>query len=105
MLKQVTTLVHCYVVQTVKTLAVDKYWLSLVLSHHILTSNQKYMYCLKKKVDVIHRFSKTIVHSSTSVRLMLQVLSNYQKVRSEEHTSELQSRFDLVCRPLLEKKK
>src|SRR5690349_24026195 len=26
-------------------------------------------------------------------------------VRSEEHTSELQSRRDLVCRPLLEKKK
>src|SRR6266536_6651802 len=25
--------------------------------------------------------------------------------RSEEHTSELQSRVDLVCRPLLEKKK
>src|SRR5207249_9392865 len=24
--------------------------------------------------------------------------------RSEEHTSELQSRFELVCRPLLEKK-
>src|SRR5438067_4358722 len=27
------------------------------------------------------------------------------KSRSEEHTSELQSRFDLVCRLLLEKKK
>src|SRR5437868_9018122 len=27
-----------------------------------------------------------------------------KKARSEEHTSELQSRFDLVCRPLLEKK-
>src|SRR5699024_12244352 len=27
------------------------------------------------------------------------------KHRSEEHTSELQSRFDLVCRLLLEKKK
>src|SRR5207249_12152579 len=26
-------------------------------------------------------------------------------LRSEEHTSELQSRFDLVCRRLLEKKK
>src|SRR5699024_11389767 len=26
-------------------------------------------------------------------------------IRSEEHTSELQSRFDLVCRRLLEKKK
>src|SRR5207249_8328997 len=28
-----------------------------------------------------------------------------QASRSEEHTSELQSRFDLVCRLLLEKKK
>src|SRR5207249_5864271 len=28
-----------------------------------------------------------------------------EKNRSEEHTSELQSRFDLVCRLLLEKKK
>src|SRR5699024_12253234 len=27
------------------------------------------------------------------------------RVRSEEHTSELQSRFDLVCRLLLEEKK
>src|SRR5699024_12208850 len=27
-----------------------------------------------------------------------------KKMRSEEHTSELQSRFDLVCRLLLEKK-
>src|SRR5699024_11982059 len=27
-----------------------------------------------------------------------------KKLRSEEHTSELQSRFDLVCRLLLEKK-
>ena len=29
----------------------------------------------------------------------------YKNYRSEEHTSELQSRFDLVCRLLLEKKK
>src|SRR5699024_12113275 len=28
-----------------------------------------------------------------------------EEIRSEEHTSELQSRFDLVCRLLLEKKK
>src|SRR5438067_8383338 len=33
-------------------------------------------------------------------------LTDYRDVtRSEEHTSELQSRFDLVCRLLLEKKK
>src|SRR5699024_11674904 len=30
---------------------------------------------------------------------------NAFRMRSEEHTSELQSRFDLVCRLLLEKKK
>src|SRR5207249_11937721 len=28
-----------------------------------------------------------------------------QSLRSEEHTSELQSRFDRVCRPLLEEKR
>src|SRR2546421_975583 len=32
-------------------------------------------------------------------------ISQGQNVRSEEHTSELQSRSDLVCRLLLEKKK
>src|SRR6266511_4457361 len=31
--------------------------------------------------------------------------SSLAAVRSEEHTSELQSRENLVCRPLLEKKK
>src|SRR5207249_11331663 len=31
--------------------------------------------------------------------------SRSSRWRSEEHTSELQSRFDLVCRLLLEKKK
>ena len=38
---------------------------------------------------------------------LLGVLSTltYIFVRSEEHTSELQSRSDLVCRLLLEKKK
>src|SRR5699024_12360571 len=30
---------------------------------------------------------------------------SWASTRSEEHTSELQSRFDLVCRLLLEKKK
>src|SRR5207249_6000489 len=33
------------------------------------------------------------------------VLHRERRTRSEEHTSELQSRFDLVCRLLLEKKK
>src|SRR5207249_7522552 len=33
------------------------------------------------------------------------VAPTFLQARSEEHTSELQSRFDLVCRLLLEKKK
>src|SRR5699024_12700841 len=36
--------------------------------------------------------------------LLASVTRRLTRVRSEEHTSELQSRFDLVCRRLLEKK-
>src|SRR5438105_12425892 len=43
-----------------------------------------------------------IRNRASSNRLML---SRGNKARSEEHTSELQSRVDLVCRLLLEKKK
>src|SRR5438067_3921293 len=53
---------------------------------------------------------------STIARLLKKGLEQYSRIdegmlfafswkgRSEEHTSELQSRFDLVCRLLLEKK-
>src|SRR5438067_6106360 len=37
--------------------------------------------------------------------LTFENVSVVMRPRSEEHTSELQSRFDLVCRLLLEKKK
>src|SRR5690349_24226202 len=40
-----------------------------------------------------------------TVRASLVKLQGYLIARSEEHTSELQSRRDLVCRLLLEKKK
>src|SRR5699024_719933 len=36
---------------------------------------------------------------------VLPVVEEVPVIRSEEHTSELQSRFDIVCRLLLEKKK
>src|SRR2546428_8042440 len=39
------------------------------------------------------------------VRVHLKAGSRLVRERSEEHTSELQSRSDLVCRLLLEKKK
>src|SRR5206468_9279677 len=43
-----------------------------------------------RSVKALHGLSRALVHNM---------------VRSEEHTSELQSRSDLVCRLLLEKKK
>src|SRR5437868_11911832 len=43
--------------------------------------------------------------SETSSKLLRSRDCFFGSRRSEEHTSELQSRFDLVCRLLLEKKK
>src|SRR2546421_12500811 len=45
------------------------------------------------------------VIESTSPRAIVSSLPPCSLSRSEEHTSELQSRSDLVCRLLLEKKK
>src|SRR5699024_12131598 len=49
-------------------------------------------------------------HRRTHVLSVLRIRASHRifasdVCRSEEHTSELQSRFDLVCRLLLEKKK
>src|SRR5437868_13043746 len=38
-------------------------------------------------------------------KIAVEAIKGQRTIRSEEHTSELQSRFDLVCRLLLEKKK
>src|SRR5207249_7210351 len=47
----------------------------------------------------------SIVFVRTKTMLASSMNTKPRLVRSEEHTSELQSRFDLVCRLLLEKKK
>src|SRR2546429_10007246 len=50
-------------------------------------------------------FSLTSAFSFRRRRLKLRVPNASSEARSEEHTSELQSRLHLVCRLLLEKKK
>src|SRR5690349_22844620 len=50
-------------------------------------------------------FRRMSVASACSCCLWAICSSAWVKSRSEEHTSELQSRRDLVCRLLLEKKK
>src|SRR5699024_11883075 len=59
--------------------------------------------CAPKLVDIINP-QKGIVPPHGEERLR-QPEEGFYIIRSEEHTSELQSRFDLVCRLLLEKKK
>src|SRR5437868_11235708 len=56
--------------------------------------------------SVEHHAQQTDDLQST-VEIGMHLLDGVDQVaqRSEEHTSELQSRFDLVCRLLLEKKK
>src|SRR5690606_41083588 len=56
------------------------------------------------------RFGEVVGASSRSLMLWIRLLSRSSRFslllnRSEEHTSELQSRENLVCRLLLEKKK
>src|SRR5699024_12842168 len=61
---------------------------------------------------LFHWMPLAFFHNEQLDLLLLEhlALDEYDQVpfslnRSEEHTSELQSRFDLVCRLLLEKKK
>src|SRR5699024_12341432 len=53
-------------------------------------------------ISTAKRFLSPIIFTLT---LFAFAIFNSRFIRSEEHTSELQSRFDLVCRLLLEKKK
>src|SRR5699024_11872483 len=50
-------------------------------------------------------FNVIVVFENESYYYYCNIASPARWQRSEEHTSELQSRFDLVCRLLLEKKK
>src|SRR5689334_23397592 len=52
---------------------------------------------------MLHAMSRDIRHVRS--RFVFEQSEDLQTLRSEEHTSELQSQFHLVCRLLLEKKK
>src|SRR5690554_7643940 len=56
-------------------------------------------------VTHIKKYDTTVIAATVYPATKSYVLINQAFVRSEEHTSELQSRPHLVCRLLLEKKK
>src|SRR5437868_8047702 len=83
-----TTLFRSYYrVKIIKSEIVFKYVILKYLDSYKLTTIR----ALLNQICLAHKFSTNC----------FPILN----VRSEEHTSELQSRFDIVCRLLLEKKK
>src|SRR5699024_12639894 len=57
-----------------------------------------------KIIDIINKQIQTIDYEMDTEKGLLGIAFSIHG-RSEEHTSELQSRFELVCRLLLDKKK
>src|SRR5437868_11874201 len=50
-----------------------------------------------------HLFQPLLYQVATAALAPTEIAEPTRSIRSEEHTSELQSRFDLVCRLLLDK--
>src|SRR5207249_11449656 len=83
--------------------SLDPQTLFFILSPRVLTSTLfPYTTLFRSEIKIeIENFKKDAVNL-----VVVEHIPGYWKLaRSEEHTSELQSRFDLVCRLLLEKKK
>src|SRR5699024_11838818 len=59
---------------------------------------------LDDTIDYVTGTGYTLDTAAAAVQNFVTRGVEVDKARSEEHTSELQSRFDLVCRLLLEKK-
>src|SRR5699024_11605486 len=73
---------------------------------HYYWKNDAFTKEIDEKAEMMSAFVDRIVDEYDELEAERRGRGMMQGVaRSEEHTSELQSRFDLVCRLLLEKKK
>src|SRR5207248_10985517 len=73
---------------------------TLFRSYLLRVAEERALSIVVERLDLLRRDAVPAAHGS------IDVLSELAAVpRSEEHTSELQSPYDLVCRLLLEKKK
>src|SRR2546427_5837790 len=67
---------------------------------HTLTDRKPSVKSESRGTNILHRFSGFLPRGGYA-----RLLAVDNTIRSEEHTSELQSQSNLVCRLLLEKKK
>src|SRR5699024_12014543 len=78
--------------------------LLLQLKIHVFTNIKELI--LEESVEQLRQIYNVVLEQKVLVLLLNKLWNKCSSLqRSEEHTSELQSRFDLVCRLLLEKKK
>src|SRR5699024_8533917 len=73
-------------------------------AHQALQHEDKIGTMLPCNVIVEEHDDGRVEVSAVDPQASMQAVDNDELARSEEHTSELQSRFELVCRLLLEKK-
>src|SRR5699024_11945866 len=79
----------------------------------VICPGGSYMYVSKREseavaYDFLKRGYQVFILNYSTIGTMIERegrQASRDELRSEEHTSELQSRFDIVCRRLLEKKK
>src|SRR5699024_136750 len=77
--------------------------LFMLNNNEALTDEDREIFALLKDLNYIVIINKVDLERQIDWNEM-KALTKDNAMRSEEHTSELQSRFDLVCRLLLEKK-
>src|SRR5690606_39533137 len=82
-----------------------KKWFADAIEKNNYKGSYNYCYCTKSShfKHVLNEALKNDIHIETSSAFDIDIVESLK--RSEEHTSELQSRENLVCRLLLEKKK
>ena len=81
-------------------LFVEKFTFQAKIKNKVLKTFDATPVNIKKELEKFSQLRKVILPFVTDTYLLLN-----KTIRSEEHTSELQSRLHLVCRLLLEKKK
>src|SRR5438874_4967129 len=73
--------------------------------HDALPISSHWMTCQRAQSRQIPSTPDPVMAMEVTLEMLVKVCGDGHHIRSEEHTSELQSRRDLVCRLLLEKKK